>query len=51
MYLVTIFKISNLTFLRYINNSILNFFKKNKVKLVHFMYDPENIPNLKYKKK
>lgn len=45
-------KYPNLTFLRYINNSILNFFlKKNKVKLVHFMYDPENIPNLKYKKK
>ena len=35
----------NISLLRYINNSVSNFFlKDNKHKLIHFMYDPENLP-------
>jgi len=42
----------NIFLLNYINNSLINFYLKNKNKsLVHFMYDPEYVPkNLTQKK-
>ena len=42
----------NISFLRYINNSIFNLFLKDeKKKLIHFMYDPEYLPKNNSKKK
>jgi len=38
-------KYPNILLLRYINNSLINFYLKDKnKKLVHFMYDPEYLP-------
>jgi len=42
----------NISFLRYINNSLLNFFLKDEnKKLIHFMYDPEYLPKNNSQKK
>lgn len=42
----------NISFLRYINNSLTNFYMNDKnKKLIHFMYDPELVPKILNKKK